>query len=74
MPKVDDYLETLQQMSYFSMLDLAKGYYQIELALKEMRKIVFVTNDGKYQYKRSPMKLAESPAYFQQLINKLIIV
>jgi len=50
----------------------AQGYYQIELSPEERAKTVFVTNDGKYQFCRLPMGLAESPAYFQQLINKMI--
>ena len=72
MPRIDDYLEALRGMKYFALLDLAQGYYQIELPPKEIAKTVFVTCDGKYQFTRLPMELAESPAYFQQLINTMI--
>jgi len=72
MPRIDDYLEALRGMKYFALLDLAQGYYQIELSPKERAKTVFVTCNGKYQYTRLPMGLAESPAYFQQLINTMI--
>ena len=45
MPRIDDYLEALRGMKYFALLDLAQGYYQIELSPKERAKTVFVTCD-----------------------------
>jgi len=72
MPRVDDYLEAMNGYKYFALLDLAQNYYQIELAPEERVKTVFVTPDGKYQYRRLPMGLAESPSYFQKLINTVI--
>jgi len=72
MPKVDDYLEAMRGQQYFALIDLAQGYYQIELFKEERLKTVFVTPDGKYQYKRLSMGLAESPSYFQKLINTVI--
>ena len=54
------------------MLDLAHGYLQIELDQEERPKTAFVTEDGKFQFKRLPMGLMDAPFYFQQLINKLI--
>lgn len=71
MPRVDEFLEALRGMKYFALIDLAQGYYQIELSPAERAKTVFVTSGGKYQFKRLPMGLAESPAYFQQLVNKM---
>jgi len=72
MPKVDDCLEAMRGQPYFALIDLAQGYYQIELSKEKRLKTVFVTPDGKYQYKRLSMGLAESPSYFQKLINTVI--
>ena len=72
MPNVDDYITALRGFKYFSILDLANGYLQIELAEKEREKTAFVTEDGKYQFKRLPMGLMDSPYYFQRLINYLM--
>ena len=72
MPKVDDYLEAIRGQQYFALINLVQSYYQIELSKEERLKTVFVTPDGKYQYKRLPMGLAESPSYFQKLINTII--
>ena len=72
MPNVDDYINALRGFKYFSILDLANGYLQIDLAKKEREKTAFVTEDGKYQFKRLPMGLMDSPYYFQRLINYLM--
>ena len=72
MPNVEDYINALRGFSYFSMLDLAHGYLQIELNKEERPKTAFVTEDEKYQFKRPPMGLMDAPFYFQQLINKFI--
>ena len=45
MPRIENYLEALRGMKYFALLDLAQGYYQIELSPKERAKTVFVTCD-----------------------------
>jgi hypothetical protein len=51
-------------LSYFSMLDLAHGYLQIELDQEERAKTAFVIEDGKFQFKRLSMGLIDAPFYF----------
>lgn len=72
MPLIDEYLDSLRGMQYFSLIDLAQGYYQIELHPDERRKTVFTTTEGKFQFTRLPMALAESSRYFQRLIEIII--
>ena len=72
MPNVDDYITALRGFSYFTLLDLAHGYFQIELSEAEREKTAFVMKDGKYQFKRLLMRLVDAQYYFQRLINKLI--
>lgn len=64
MPNVEDYINALRGFSYFSMLDLAHGYLQTELNKEERPKTAFVTEDGKYQFKRLPMGLMDAPFFF----------
>lgn len=58
MPRVDKYMEALKGNQYFGISDP-----------EERKKTVSVTPDGKFQYKRLPISLAERPRYFQQLIT-----
>ena len=72
MPNVDYYITVLGRFSYFTVVNLAHGYFQIELSEAEREKTAFVTEDGKYQFKRLPMGLVDAPYYFQRLINRLM--
>ena len=72
MPNVDDYITALRGYSYYTILDLAHGYFQIELGKEEREKTAFVTEDGKYQFKRLPMGLVDAPFYFQKLMNQVM--
>ena len=72
MPNIDDTINQLKGNKYFTTLDLAQGYYQLEIPEEERAKTSFVTEDGCYQYKRLPMGLADAPSYFQEVINKVL--
>ena len=57
----------------FSTLDLRSGYYHIGLSKSTKPKTAFViAGIGKYQFNRVPFGLAQAPAYFQTLINKVL--
>uniref|UniRef100_T1KEK1 RNA-directed DNA polymerase n=1 Tax=Tetranychus urticae TaxID=32264 RepID=T1KEK1_TETUR len=72
MPRIDDCLEAIRGAKFFNMFDLYQGYFQIEIPPSERGKTVFVTPDGKYQYKRLPMGLACAPFEFQRLMNTVL--
>ena len=57
----------------FSTLDLRSGYYHIGLSESAKPKTAFVISGiGKYQFNRVLFGLAQAPAYFQTLINKVL--
>lgn len=69
LPSITDILDSLSGAVYFSHLDLAQGYYQIELE-KESRPITaFTTDRGQYQMKRLPMGLKISPSAFSRAMT-----
>uniref|UniRef100_T1KVH5 RNA-directed DNA polymerase n=1 Tax=Tetranychus urticae TaxID=32264 RepID=T1KVH5_TETUR len=72
MPRIDDCLEAIRGTKFFNMFDLYQGYFQIEIPPSERGKTVFLTPDGKYQYKRLPMGLACAPFEFQRLMNTVL--
>ena len=49
LPRVDDTLDTLGQAKCFSTLDLASGYWQVEVAPEDCEKTAFATPDGLFQ-------------------------
>jgi hypothetical protein len=46
LPIIEDCLDSLQGTTTFSTLDLASGYYQIELEPDDRRKTAFITRYG----------------------------
>lgn len=62
----------LKGAKFFTTLDLCSGYYDITLAPEARAKTAFVTPFGKYEFNKVPFRLAQAPAYFQELIIKVI--
>eukprot|EP00731_Ephydatia_muelleri_P029484 Em0021g7a len=56
LPRVDDTLDTLGGSKFFTTLDLASGYWQVEVATEDRPKTAFVTPEGLFQFK-SGLKL-----------------
>ena len=57
----------------FSTIDLHSGYYHIGLTRESRAKSAFVIPMGKWQFKRTPFRLRQAPAYFQLLIDKVLM-
>ncbi|RWR98528.1 Retrovirus-related Pol polyprotein from transposon-like protein, partial [Dinothrombium tinctorium] len=47
---IDDTLDKLSGAKYFTSIDLASGYFQVEIAEEDKEKTAFVTPDGHYEF------------------------
>ena len=56
----------------FSTIDLRSGYHHLALGKDSRAKTAFVTTFGKYEFLMVPFGLAQAPAYFQLLMNKVL--
>ena len=72
MPKVEDIFSKLSGTNYFSPLDLQAGYHHIPLNDALIPKTAFTSPFGKYEYLKLPFSLAQTPTYFQELMNKVL--
>ena len=72
LPRVDDTLDTLVGSKFFTTLDLASGYWQVEVAPEDQPKTAFTTPEGLYQFKVMPFGLCHAPATFQRLMDRVL--
>ena len=73
LPKIDKMFSKLGGATIFSTIDLRSGYYHIGLTRESRAKSAFVVPMGKWQFKRTPFGLSQAPAYFQLLIDKVLM-
>ena len=72
LPKIDEMYAKLKGAKVFSTIDLRSGYHHIALGKCSRAKTAFVTPFGKYKFLMVPFGLAQAPAYFQLLMNKVL--
>ena len=72
LPKIDEMYVKLKGAKVFSTIDLRSGYHHIALGKSSRAKTAFVTPFGKYEFLMVPFGLAQAPAYFQLLMNKVL--
>ena len=72
LPKIDEMYAKLKGAKVFSTIDLRSGYHHITLGKSSRAKTAFVTPFGKYKFLMVPFVLAQAPAYFELLMNKVL--
>ena len=71
-PKVEDIFSKLNGTTYFTTLDLHAGYHHIPLDKSSIPKTAFNSPFGKYEYVKVLFRLAQAPAYFQELMTGIL--
>lgn len=72
MPDITEILDQLGQSKYFSCVDLAMGYIQIDMDPSDIDKTGFSTKEGHWAYKRMPFGLKTAPSAFQRMVNNVL--
>ena len=71
-PRIDDSLDALGGARWFSTLDLASGYWQVELDEEAKKKSAFVVRGGLYSWKVMPFGLCNAPSTFERLMEQVL--
>ncbi|MCP3668139.1 MAG: hypothetical protein GY696_37575, partial [Gammaproteobacteria bacterium] len=69
LPRIQDILDSLSKSKIFSTLDLASGYWQIEIDPKDREKTAFCCFSGLFEFNVLPFGLTSAPASFQRLME-----
>ena len=64
LPKIDEIYARLKGSKVYSGFDAQSGYHHMRLSAKARPKSAFITPTDKYE---------QAPAYFQRLINKVLM-
>ena len=72
LPSINECIDTLSGNVYFSALDLACGYYQIEIDEQDRHKTAFITRYGLFEHRRMAFGLTGAPATFQRAMHLVL--
>ena len=72
LPRIDDALDILSKSCWFSTLDLASGYWQVEMDPQDKPKTAFTTRQGLFEFNVMPFGLCNSPGTFQRLMDLVL--
>ena len=73
LPGIDDTLDALGGSRWFSTLDLASGYWQVEMDQSDAEKTAFCTSGGGlYQWNVLPFGLTSAGATFERLMDRIL--
>lgn len=72
LPNISDILDKLGRCQYFTTLDLASGFHQIEMHPNSIEKTAFSVEHGHYEYVRMPFGLKNAPSTFQRVMDNVL--
>jgi hypothetical protein len=72
LPLITETLDLLIDSRYFSSLDLASGYWLMEMAEKDREKTAFLTHQGLFEFRVMPFGLKNAPFSFQKAMDNVL--
>ena len=72
LPRIDDALRRLGGSRFFSAMDLASKYWQVDLSPEDREKAALITSEGLFEPTRMPQGLCNAPATFQRAMDSIL--
>ena len=64
LPRIDEILDSIGKAQWFISLDLASGYWQVEMKEEDKPKTAFITRNRTYEFNVMPFGLCNAPGTF----------
>jgi len=71
MPLVEDVIDQLGKSTWFTTLDLQSGFWQIRMALEDMKKTALITKTGLYDWTIMPFGLKNATSTFTRTMSEV---
>ena len=71
-PRIEECLDTLAKATYISTLNLASGYWQLEVAEEDRHKTAFITRHGLFEHIRMGFGFCNAPATFSRAMQSVL--
>ena len=72
LPRIEDIVHSIANYRIFSVIDLSKAYYQVEICESDRPYTAFQAGNQLLQFKRIPMGVTNGVAAFQRFMNQFI--
>ena len=72
LPLLHDCIDALKECQYFITLDMASGYYQLEVADEDIDKTAFVTKYGLFTFHKMSFGMCNAPATFSRPVSLVL--
>ena len=69
--RIDEMLNALAGSTWFFTLDLASGYWQVDIDFRDREKTAFIIRYGIYEFNVMPFGLCNASVIFQRLIDRV---
>ena len=71
-PDSGEIFDKLGGNSFFSTLDMQKGYYQVQMSKSSIEKTAFSCPQGHFEFLRMPFGLCGAPCTFQKIVKTVL--